>query len=230
MRLSSALIPHSKVLGQPQHDILVEKLVGVLEPVGAHRQQAFASKGKKGTKRKRAVGLHDDQTNTALSPNSTPPTPPIQKRLLVGFNSVTRHLEALSSASRPESFLSDSFANPSKPPASEHIAVVFLLRPLDDLLYSHLPAMCSTASVAHPDLPARLCLLDPAAEERVAGALGGSSRVSLFALLVGDGEDWEDNGVQDLLEYVRAHVEPVEVNWLKEAAGASWMGTKIDVR
>lgn len=154
--------------------------------------------------------------------NPRPEPPNIHEDVLVGFNAVTRYLETLSTFSRKgESGMTEE----QKP---RHVAAVFLLRDMDDLIYSHLPTLCHTASLAYPELPAtRLVMLDPSVEKKVAAALVQSPNVSVLALLEAVEQDASSMG---LIDYVRGEVEAIEVPWLKQAMEAQWLGTKVDVQ
>lgn len=194
------------------------------------------SKGKKSKKRKRGsvatdadlkiIQNRESSENGKERPKATPLSapPPIFKHLLLGFNNVTRHLEELSTLSAPQSGATTSISPDVT--RRQHIAAVFLFHPLDDLIYSHLPTLCHTASLAHTGCPpTRLVLLDPAIEKRVAGA-AGLPRLSVLGVM-----DTQDDGlaeVDSLVQYVRQHVKSVEVPWLKEAIEGRWLGTKID--
>jgi len=152
--------------------------------------------------------------------------------VLVGFNEVNRHLEALSTVSAAKNGINTTKVTPEDEEnnKSPHIAAVFLLRPLDDLIYAHLPTLCYTASLAHLDLPkTRLVLLDPAVQPKVAQALGGSASVSMLAVTEFV-EGKEASELQSLIQYVREHVDAPEAGWLKKAMNAKWLGTKIDVQ
>jgi len=108
-------------------------------------------------------------------------------------------------------------------PKPGHIAAVFLLRPMDDLIYTHFPTLCYTASLAHPDqLPTRLVLLDPSVEKTLTEVLA-YSRVSVLALL-------DDGASGRLVELVRELVDPPDVPWLKSIVDPRWLGTQIDVQ
>ncbi|KAK5174762.1 RNase P and RNase MRP subunit [Saxophila tyrrhenica] len=140
----------------------------------------------------------------------------IRKHLLLGFNEVTHHLEELSAHSKRQ-----------QDTTLRHVAAVFLFRPLDDLIYAHLPTLCYTASLAHPDQPAtRLVVLDPSRESKVSTALGKPARVSVVGVL-GGVEDREMPARDELMAYVRKSVELVDVPWLREARAGKWLGTKI---
>lgn len=184
---------------------------------------------KRSKKRRRTATSAEEAKREEGAPGEQrPPVQPprTQEDVVVGFNAVTRHLEALSALSNSIASGQKTSKDDDKP---RHVAAVFLLRPLDDLIYSHLPTLCHTASLAHPELPAtRLVLLDPASEEKVAAALAQSPNVSMLAIL--EVEQSEESGRKVLADYVRREVQAVEVPWLKEAMEAQWLGTKVDVQ
>ncbi|KAF2171711.1 hypothetical protein M409DRAFT_17948 [Zasmidium cellare ATCC 36951] len=219
--------PTISQLQQPQHDAVTRLLVEVLRPIGAYRTNIpKQSKKKRAKKRKRkatpaeeAKADEDGMTGVEI-PGLQPPR--IQEDVLVGFNAVTRHLETLST------FSSKAAASTKEAEKPRHVAAVFLLRPLDDLIYSHLPALCHTASLAHAERPAtRLVLLDPSVEKAVAAALARSPNVSVLAIL--EASD-EDEGSEVLTEYVRKEVKAIDIPWLKQAMEAQWLGTQVDVQ
>lgn len=163
-------------------------------------------------------------------PNSAQPTSSHSGRpdVLVGFNEVTRHLEKLSSESARQFNALKEQAGDQPEELPDHVAVVFLLRPMDGVIYSHLPALCVTASFhAHKLSSTRLVVLDPSTETRIADALQGSPRVSVLAILE---KEARSPTAEALLEYVRENVEPPQVPWLREAVEGEWLGTKIDSR
>lgn len=99
---------------------------------------------------------------------------------------------------------------------------------MDDLIYSHLPLLCQTASLAHPDFaPTRLILLDPSIEPKITEAVAQLKGVSVLALI-----DDADNvaGSQSLTEYVRENIQAIDVPWLKQIADGQWLGTAIEVK
>lgn len=205
---------------EPRFDISMPTYDSLLAPIGVYRATIPKSKGKKHRKRKR--GDTDSTHESKDRDNDTPiKALNIQNQLLIGFNQVTRHLEKLSTDSRKK----HGSSTPDETP-TQHIAVVFLLRPLDDLMYSHIPTLCYTASAAHPELPpTRLVVLDSSVETRVLGNLSQSRSVSVLAVLDG-GQDLD--GLDKLVGYVREHVEPIDVPWLREAREGKWLGMKID--
>ena len=195
-------------------------------PIGVHQVGITNSKETQRKKRRRGSGS-PRSVDSALDRRSAVVLE-VQKHLLVGFNQVTRHLEKLSATSGKKHGFSAKATDGSSDAKLRHIAAVFLLRPLDDLIYSHLPTLCHTATAAHPELPAtRLVPLDPGVEKQVAAALGHSTRVSVLAILSGCEEV---PGAKPLIDYVQAHLEPIEVPCLKEALEGKWLGTNINTQ
>jgi len=193
----------------------------LLSPIGQHRENHVEpSKGKRSKKRKRKEGEPEDVT-------SKPPTPEISSFILLGLNSVIRHLEGSSRVSKPkrapESSPTEAIANdPASSNGSEgtespkdtqpppHLAALFLPTPPPQILQSLLPQLVTTASLAHPSLPqTRLVTLPPASHSRISSALG-VPRVSFIGLLEGA----PHSGA--LVEIVRECVGEIEVPVLKE--------------
>ncbi|EMD63845.1 hypothetical protein COCSADRAFT_71739, partial [Bipolaris sorokiniana ND90Pr] len=80
--------------------VVLEMLSNLIAPLGDHRRtHMHPSKGKK---RKRATTKPDQDDSTTETP---PPPPPIGNHLLIGLNSVTRHLEALAAKTAPSTTL-----------------------------------------------------------------------------------------------------------------------------
>ena len=116
----------------------------VLTPLGAHNASMPKSKGRKAIKRERSGEFvlpescaqkcgeikHEEPSAVVL----------LRKQLLIGFNQVTRHPERLSSLSGRQFGFPGSATEDKLVPELAHIAAVFLLRPLDELIFSHLPA------------------------------------------------------------------------------------------
>lgn len=213
-------------LQQPQHDAVTQLLISALKAIGEYRTKLPNSAKRRNKKRKRRAKSaeeakpDEDAMQGVENPRLQPPS--IQEDVIVGFNAVTRHLETLSTSS---SKIESGDKEEQKP---RHVAAVFLLRDLDDLIYSHLPTLCHTASLAYPKLPAtRLLMLDPSVEKKVAAALAQSPNVSVLAILEAAEEDASSKGLTD---YVREEVAAAEVPWLKQAMEAQWLGTKVDVQ
>ena len=90
-------------------------------------------------------------------------------------------------------------------------------------LYSHLPILVKTASMAFPDLPTiRLVTLPLHAEARLREALK-LPRVGLIGLRC------DAPGVSALTEMIRADVPELVVPWLEESKAGVYLPTEINV-
>ena len=139
---------------------------------------------------------------------------------------MTRHLERLSLLSAKKAGLDARTPNEASEEEFRHVIAVFLFRPMDDLIFSHLPTMCYTPSLARPDTPpTRLVLLDSNVGKRVLEAVRQPITLSVLAVL--DGGEENMPGLKALEDYVREHVEPVDVPWLRDVMKGEWLGTKI---
>jgi len=149
---------------------------------------------------------------------SRPPPPVIAEHILVGINSTTRHLEALvpSHDSRPSQEPTSLELTSAKP-----LVAIFLTHAPTFLPYSHLPTLIALASAAQPSrIATRLVPLTPFSETNLSEALGiaRAGAVGVFKDAPGSGP---------LMDYVREHVEPVDVPWVREVSAGEWLGTKI---
>lgn len=103
------------------------------------------------------------------------------------------------------------------------MAAIFLPRPANDILYTHLPPLCYTASLANKSAPdIRLVLLDRSAERRLAASMG-IPRAGVIGIM----EDAP--GSKALLEYVREQIPAVEIPWMSQALNGDWMGTQTEL-
>jgi ribonuclease P/MRP protein subunit POP3 len=147
--------------------------------------------------------------------------------LTVGLNSTSRHLEVEAALSKPGSLPSAEAAPKSaeQEPPSKHLAVVFLSKPRDNLVYAHLPLLCYTASAAQKDKAqsTRLVMLDPSCERKIAACMGLPR-----AGVVGVFDDAP--GTASLMDYIRENVGPVEVPWMESALSGKWLGTNVEHR
>ena len=126
--------------------------------------------------------------DSALTPKPMIPEdkPALAETIVVGLNSVTRQLSAASSE------------------AGIALAVIFLSRPKDAIIYSHLPTLCAVASARHANQPSvRLILLGENADARLAEALA-LPRVGVVG--IADDPQW-----QGLVSFVRARMPAVSV-------------------
>ena len=221
--------PLSEVRSTVSTQAVMLTMDSALTPIGAYRATAAQHKRKQSKKRKHrsASASSTRQPNGAWQAEAHQ-APLVRKAVLIGFNEVTSQLEKLTSISsrKHRSLGKDVDVEADTDVVIPHITAVFLLRPLDDLIYSHLPMLCSIATLVHPKSPAtRLVLLDPVSEKQVADALGQQTGVSLLALLDGD---TDAAGLKTLVEYVHEQVKPLDVPWLKEISEGRCLSTVIN--
>lgn len=210
----------------------------MLSPIGELRSQhVVLSKGKRKRKRKReqerAVTDEERKSSESEASRASPPAPPVvQEHLTIGFNTTTKYLESLvQRSSLPSQVPSSDNAPDMKAPTrspSEHsssrpLAIVFA--PHSDqfsIMYSHLPLLTKTASLASSSSPSvRLVMLPKGAEERL-GAILSVPRVGLIGLIDGALES------KVLIEFIRERVPQVEVPWVQEAMAGAYLPVKIN--
>jgi ribonuclease P/MRP protein subunit POP3 len=149
--------------------------------------------------------------------------PEILKYLTVGLNTTSRHLETEAALSKPGALVSVDKEKEAEKTSRKHLAVVFLPKPRDNLVYSHLPLLCYTSSATQKDKVqrTRLVLLDPSCERTIATAMG-TPRAGVIGVFD------DAPGALSLLEYVRDNVDPIEVPWLEKALSGQWMGMNVE--
>ncbi|TVY28478.1 hypothetical protein LHYA1_G003469 [Lachnellula hyalina] len=208
-----------------QQDTLLELLCSILSPIGKHRlKYAAPSKGKRDKKRKRKEAkLAEVPLDT-----SKPPVPNISSFVVVGLNSIVRHLESSSKASKPEQtrdyFIEVIKADElAKPQPSTHFSAIFVpISTQPSILNAQLPRLIATASKEHQGLPAtRLVQLPKDCDARLCEALG-LSRVSFIGLLEGAPHS------KALVELVRKSVSEIGVPWLQEAKKGKYLPVNIN--
>ncbi|KAG9952297.1 hypothetical protein KCU85_g2097, partial [Aureobasidium melanogenum] len=214
----SPLIPE---LSKDKSQIILGLLNSLLEPVGRHRAvHTVKSSGKNSKKRKRT-----SEKTSSPAAEERPLEPEILRHLTVGLNSTSRHLENEAASSKPGALPTTDKETQQldEQVVAKHLAVVFLPKPKDNLVYAHLPLLCYTASYAQKNKAqcTRLVLLDPSCERTIAAAMG-LPRAGVIGVF--------DNapGAAPLLEYVRDNVDPVEVLWLNKALSGQWMGINVE--
>lgn len=163
--------------------------------------------------------------------------PDIINFVTVGFNSTTRYLETVAQKAAPSSPLinetdpviigklsTSQNASQSDIDSSRQkrlLAVFVPSKRESSKLYSHLPILVKTASMAFPHLPAiRLVTLPTEAENRLSEALK-IPRVGLIGL------ECDAPGVSALAEVVRADVPELIVPWLQESKAGSYLPADI---
>jgi ribonuclease P/MRP protein subunit POP3 len=176
------------------------------------------SSGKKSKKRKRT-----SEQNAASAIESRPVEPKILEYLTVGLNTTSRHLETEAALSKPGALTTEDKGNKANQASGQRLAVVFLPKPRDNLVYSHLPLLCYTSSANQEDRAqqTRLVLLDPSSERTLAAAMG-LPRVGVVGVFD------DAPGAGSLLGYVRENVDPVKIPWLEKALSGQWMGTNVE--
>lgn len=194
-------------------------LHSLLETIGRHRAtHTVKSSGKKSKKRKRT-----SEQKTSPAVESKLLEPEILRYLTVGLNTTSRHLETEAALSKPGALTPVDKESKAEQTPRKHLAVVFLPKPKDNLVYAHLPLLCYTSSTTQKDKTqqTRLVLLDPSSERIIAAAMGLPR-----AGVVGVFEDAP--GAGPLLEYVKENVVPVEIPWLEKALSGQWMGMNVE--
>jgi ribonuclease P/MRP protein subunit POP3 len=197
----------------------------LLKPIGDHRSNTIPSKGKRSKKRKlKNVEQEQDSDPKPTNSDEKPPMPAILSFVTIGFNSMSRSLEALSQLSKPAKLQRvESDALPSKEEVSARIAAVFICRSvLPDLLIASIPLMVATASLSQPQAsPIRLVQLSANAEKQLAEALY-QPRVGFVGLQV------DAPNAHVLLAIARAAVSPVLVPWLDGSQSPRYLPAQID--
>lgn len=203
--------------------------ISLLTPVGEHRKTHIQPS--RGKKRKRTTNAPQDNT-------PAPPPPAIKAHILIGLNSVTRHLEAQAAATAPPTlpaYAAATCKNASSPEptvkntstSSNHLTSIILTHPHPSLSpsHTHIPTLLHLAtlrqSLGKPAEPTRLITLPTSTDSRFASALH-IPRVGAIGVFEGA------PGARAFEEYVREHVGLTECAWVEEALGAGWRG--VDVR
>ncbi|KAF1833522.1 hypothetical protein BDW02DRAFT_631167 [Decorospora gaudefroyi] len=238
-------------ISHDDEEVILALLCNLIAPLGDHRRTHNPSKGKK--KRKRTTNTSQtDSTMTEMA--STPPPPEIGNHILVGLNSITRHLEALAAQNAPPVYRT-SAANlaqqknkqakhipkadeqeqekdpgqPTQPPLS--ILILTHPKPALSPAHAHLPTLVhlstlnpNNTSSSSSHSQTRLIPLPTTSDTRLASTLQ-IPRVGALAVYAGA------PGAQALEDYVRAHVGVTECKWIDEAVRGEWMGmcVKSDV-
>jgi ribonuclease P/MRP protein subunit POP3 len=196
----------------------------LLTPLGVHRKSFITpSKGKR--KRSQKAGSPENPEGKSQTLDS-PPTPELFAYVDVGLSKISRDLQAMS---RKDDRNLSSEAAPSKLGEKEPkidtgpYAVVFVARSgQPSTFHSHFPQMVALAAQPQlADKAVRLVGFSKACEDRLSAALG-IPRVSSIGLR-GDAPQ-----AKGLVDFVRDHVAPIEVAWLREARTGKFLETKID--
>ena len=206
-------------------------LPSLLSPLGEHRRTH--TQPSKGKKRKRDIKAPSDD-----SPK--PPAPAIGSHVLVGLNSVTRHLENLAASTAPpttpakELEADDKDAFPIEDNAADQsalrvkpLSMVIITHPQPSLSpsHAHIPTLLHLATLRpHSETkssqPTRLIALSTTNDARFARALH-IPRVGAIGIYEGA------LGAKALEEYVRKYVGLTECSWVDEAIKPEWRGLNV---
>jgi ribonuclease P/MRP protein subunit POP3 len=177
----------------------------------------------------------------------TPPPPPaIANHILIGLNSVTRHLEALAAKTAPSTTLVASTARESTNSSTDTneqekataragddlrpLSMVILTHPKPSLspAHAHLPTLVHLCTLSPPSTTpnaataTRLVPLPTSAEGQLASSLH-IPRVGALAIYA------DAPGAKTLEDYVRKHIGMTECKWIEEALSAEWRGMKVSI-
>ncbi|KAF2624819.1 hypothetical protein BU25DRAFT_398594 [Macroventuria anomochaeta] len=212
-------------------EVITELLCNLLTPLGEHRRTHIQPS--KGKKRKR-----DTKAHAYDAPPS--PAPAMGSHVLIGLNSVTRHLEALAASTAPptvpveetdlngrDSSTPDKGAENQPGTALKPLSMVILTHPQPSLSPSHahiptllhLATLRPTSSSASSE-PTRLVALPTSNDARFAAAVH-IPRVGAVGIYEGA------PSAKALEEYVRKHVGLTECLWVDEALKPEWRGLNV---
>ncbi|KFZ05498.1 hypothetical protein V501_08285 [Pseudogymnoascus sp. VKM F-4519 (FW-2642)] len=218
--------PYSDValpqLSPADQDTILNLLTSFLSPIGHYRTTHITpSKGKRSKKAKRRE-LKGGAAKPAQDEASVPP-PELISHILVGLNSITRHLESQSRKACPPS-LGVPIPSSDRPANSQrHLTVVVTTWPsVPTILTSHLHKLVQTSSLLHPNLPpTRFVTLPRSSEKRLCSALG-VPRAGFIGIF--DGAP----SATAVIDFCLANVPELEVDgWLKTDKSA-FMPLKIN--
>lgn len=163
-----------------------------------------------------------------------PPPPEVGKHILVGINSVTRHLEMLAAqnaaSTMPITALrkdeSDDAARKEETNKSKPLSMVILTHPKPSLstAHAHLPILVHLSSIKPPTTtpsnPTRLIPLATSTDARLASTLH-IPRVGALAIFA------SAPGAKALEDYVRSRIDTTSCPWIDEAMAAQWKGINV---
>ncbi|KAJ4355806.1 RNase P and RNase MRP subunit [Didymosphaeria variabile] len=207
---------------------IMDLLCSLLQPLGDHRRAHI--RPSKGTKRKREA-RKDAQSEQPANP--PPPHPPeIQTHILIGLNSVIRHLESLAAQNAPPTAPShgEETLSPrvkaSDAGAPRPLALVLIPHnhPPASLPHANIPTLVHLSTMdSPPEKATRLLAVPPGCEPVIAEALH-IPHVGALGILEGA------PGADALVAYVRENVDVTRCRWIDEAMGPEWKGIKVDTQ
>ncbi|KAH6687233.1 hypothetical protein F5X68DRAFT_261454 [Plectosphaerella plurivora] len=197
-------------ISSDDQDAILELLCSFLAPIGHHRRNVPASKGKRAKKRKRAAEK-EDQAMTDAPPLDE--APERSSFVDVGFSTITRRLQELSGRNASAA---------GEEPNGQPYAFVFVARSGQSAAFNgHFPQMVAFASKASPDEPPiRLVGYSKACGERLSNSLG-LPRVSSI------GVRQNAPGAEALINFVRERVSPIPLAWMEEGTSAEFRPCQV---
>ncbi|KAF2448328.1 hypothetical protein P171DRAFT_428423 [Karstenula rhodostoma CBS 690.94] len=198
----------------------------LVQPLGDHRRTHIPPS--KGKKRKREPQKESNNDADSSVPDTRPPPPEIGNHILIGLNSVTRHLESLAAQTTPPSALSRTKADASLQDASPPRPLTMVLIPHNhppaSLPHAHIPTLVHLSNMdSQTEKATRLLAVPPGCEPAIAEALH-IPHVGALGILEGA------PGADALVAYVRENVDLTRCAWIDEAMGPEWKGTKMNTQ
>ena len=158
-----------------------------------------------------------------VAATAAPPVPELASHVDVGLSKISRSLQVISGKDKPAVLSGGASSKMGVAGDSRPYAVVFVDRSgQSSAFHCHFPQIVALAARAQSsDNPIRLVGFSKACEDRLSAALG-IPRVSSVAL--------RDDAplAKGLVDFVREHVAPVEISWLREAQSGKFLETKIE--
>lgn len=210
---------------------MVSDFPSLLSPLGEYRKaHVTPSKGKK--RKRNSKSLSDDVAR--------PLPPAVGPHVLVGLNSVTRHLESLAAVNAPstvpvkESSMkeleyptpgADANHQPEISPPPLSLVVVTHPQPSLSSPHAHIPTLLHLATLrlsakTQPSDFTRLVTLPTSKDNQFSSALH-IPRVGAIGIFEGA------PGAKALEDYVRKHVGLTECAWVEEALKPDWRGLNV---
>lgn len=191
----------------------------LLAPLGDHRKTHINPS--KGRKRKRKS--KDDRDGS-----TTPPPPPeIGHHILIGINSVTRHLETLAARNAPSTMPASTDEHETTEKASDDLRPISMVlithpKPSTSIAHAHLPTLVhlSTLNPASNPNTTRLVPLATSTDARLSSTLH-IPRIGALAILS------NAPGAKALEDFVREKVDTTSCPWIDEAMAAQWRGINV---
>ncbi|KAJ4298109.1 RNase P and RNase MRP subunit [Kalmusia sp. IMI 367209] len=213
----------------------------------------------KGKKRKRESkqsdkkkASSDDHLGESSNADIPPPPPEIGNHILIGLNTVTRHLEALAAQTAPPTAPGYQSAWSKSDTEDEHneqhtpneddtgrkhgdekqsqeqrpLSLVLITHnhPPASLPHAHIPTLIHLSILNSPTSKAtRLIAVPPGCENRLSSVLH-IPHVGALGILEGA------PGADSLVAYVREHIDVTKCTWIDEAMKPEWKNVKIDTQ